>query len=712
MKNMRCLSLLLLSSMLLNTACATTTYPQKKSYAQPEALIVKETQKNSLQLTANLLSKYHYRAQTQHEQLLDEISASVIDDYLHALDYSRIIFLQSDIEEFAHFRQSLRQNTRTGDLSAAITIFERYRERNIALNHWTLERLKQPFDLNTTQTITYPRDVYENRRAPWRKTLEEVHDFQEKRLTDELIRLVMSGRSEEKAVEMLVKRYQSVEKRLNQMTSDDVFDMYMNTIANNFDPHTNYLSPDNSEDFDINMSLALEGIGATLSYKDDKITIRELLPGGPAYKSGKLKINDQIIAVAQGKDGEMEDIVGMRLDKAVRLIRGKKGTLVRLLIEPANAAANLHEVTIERDRVKLEDQAAQAFVETLSENGTETKIGVIRLPSFYMDFQGAREGEKEYRSTSRDVERLLKELKAENVSAIIIDLRNDGGGSLYEAIRTVGLFIDQGPVVMVSDINGNVNVEKDKDAGAIYDGPLAVMINSASASASEIFAAAIQDYKRGLIIGTNSFGKGTVQTIIDLNRFVPDTAPKLGEVKFTIAMFHRINGSSTQKKGVQPDIAFPTIRALEEMGESKNPHSLDWKAIPPADYVLYNNITDREIATLQQNHESRMLSLPVLNRFTDYIKRLGAENERNVWSLNVDVRRQQYDAWKKYTETYEYDQQDAIPPLNADAKRKKDVAERNAVADEEDKERFIPDIELYEALHVLKDFTQLRHSSH
>ncbi len=684
-------------------------FVQAADYSRPAPLVVSEKQKRAFQLASNLLSKHHYR-----RQVLDDISSSVIDDYLRALDYSHMYFLQSDVDSFSRYRDTLEHATRNGDLSAAMTIYKCYRERARALGEWSLERLGQPFDLSGEDVIVVPDYLDREEKIPWKKTLDEVHAYQERRLQDALIGLMMTGRTQKKALAVLTKRYESRIKRLNQMTSDDAFDVYMNVIAANFDPHSNYLSLRHTEDFDINMRLSLEGIGATLGYEEEQIVIRELVPGGPAYKSGKLHIKDSIIGVAQGKDGEMQDVVGMRLDKAVRLIRGKKGSYVRLLIEPVNAAEGVREITLRRDEVKLEEQAAHSYLETVEHSGKTEKIGVIRLPSFYMDFAAARKGKKDYRSTSRDVAVLLEKLEKENVSGIVLDLRGDGGGSLYEAIQTVGLFIDKGPVVMVSRRDSEVRVEKDEVAGVLYNGPLAVLIDHNSASASEIFAAAIQDYRRGIIIGTNSYGKGTVQTLIDLNRFAAKTTPPLGEVKFTIAMFHRVTGGSTQKKGVTPDIALPAVQTSDKVGERRQLHALPWKRIPsaehvPSEHLPYRQVSEAEIDKLQRLHRARMNALPALERYEDYLERVAQENKRRIWSLNLETRKAHYDAWKSYSDRYKQLQQDEIPPLQADKKRKADIERRNAVAEtEEDKESFVPDVGLYEALNILYDHLQSR----
>lgn len=662
-------------------------------------LAVSDKYQKAFLLSLKLLDEHHYQ-----ETQLDGLSADVFDDYLNALDPVHTYFLQSDIDEFSVSRDHFLMPIDAQRIRIAFDMFERYRKRADAMNRWTLLRLNQPFDLNTDKEVYIPPYHQENKRE-WPKSLEEATEYQEARLTDQIIRQILSGKSEEDAIETLTKRYKSANKRLGQTTSDDVFDIFLNVITTRFDPHTNYLSPRVSEDFDINMRLSLEGIGAVLGVDDEKVTIRELTPGGPAAKSGKLHIRDQIIGVGQDEDGEMVDIVGWRLDKAVKLIRGKKGSLVRLLIEPVKNSGATKEVVLKREEIKLEDQGARAYVEEVEDQGIKKRIGVIRLPSFYMDFNAAQLGKKDFRSTSKDVERLLLDLQDDGVDGIIVDLRGNGGGSLYEAVQTVGLFIDQGPVVAVSNTDGSVREEVDETPGATYEGPLAVMIDHYSASASEIFAAAIQDYQRGIIIGSNTFGKGTVQTMIDLNRFVPKNSAALGKLKFTIAMFHRVNGDSTQLKGVAPDIEMPEGLGLDVVGEQAEKHAMKWKRVRPSKFTPAGNITPEVLAEVQGRHIERMTDDPALSRYREYVRRVTAENDKSMWSLNLSKRQQEYKDWERYSDAYEEAQRDSVPSLAADAKRKSDIEKRNEYAkDENDKEQFVPDVALYEALNIFYDF--------
>ncbi|UJF25171.1 carboxy terminal-processing peptidase [Suttonella sp. R2A3] len=693
--------------MALMLSCASATAPKDAPVIDEitptfEPLVVEERYKRALLLVAKLLEGHHYK-----NEALNGVSEDIFDDYLDTLDRAKLYFLRDDIEQFTNQRAAFLKQLGEPTLDSVFEIFDRYRQRAQAINTWTLERLQQPFDLQSEQSFYAPPFHVESTRD-WLPDLAAVHAYQEKRLTDQIIRQMLGGKSEEEAIETLTKRYTNAQKQLAQTGADDVFDIFMNVMTTRYDPHSNYLSPRSSEDFDMNMRLSLEGIGAVLSIDDEKITIRELIAGGPAAKSGKLRIRDQIIGVAQGEDGEMVDVVGWRLDKAVRLIRGEKGSLVRLLIEPANNSGAPKEISLIREEVKLEDQSAQAYVEEVTRDGKTQRIGVIRLPSFYMDFSAAQAGKKQYRSTSRDVKALLEELKADDVAGIVLDLRGNGGGSLYEAVHTVGLFIDQGPVVMVSNRRDSPREEVDDVPGAVYDGPLAVMVDHYSASASEIFAGAIQDYKRGLVIGSNSFGKGTVQTMVDLNEFVPQGQSELGKLKFTVAMFHRVTGDSTQLKGVAPDIIMPEGLGLDVVGEQAENHALPWKQIDASDYQAAQSIEKNTIAQLKEAHLARMHTDPALLRYQAFIKRVTEDNNREQWSLNLAERQATFKDWEDYRDEYELAQREALPALASDAKRLSDIEERNQYVDKEaDKEHFVPDVALFEALNVLYDYLTL-----
>ena len=516
-----------------------------------------------------LLKRHHY----SKPPLNDARSAIIYDSYLKLLDPSRSYFLASDIAEFDKWKYQFDDFLKSGDLNPGFIIYKRYLDRVKSRLDFALAELKKgpdSLDFSARETLQIDR-----KDAPWLKTEAELNDLWRKRIKDEVLRLKIAGKEPAKIQELLTKRYKNQLSRLDQTRSEDIFQAYINTFAMSYDPHTNYLSPDNAENFDINMSLSLEGIGAVLQSDNDQVKIVRLVPAGPADKTKQVAPADKIIGVAQG-DKEMVDVIGWRLDEVVKLIRGPKGSVVRLEVIPASNAPNDQTskvVSITREAVKLEEQAAKKSILNLKQDGKDYKLGVIEIPAFYLDFKAFRAGDPNYKSTTRDVKKLLTELQKEKVDGVIIDLRNNGGGSLQEATELTSLFIDKGPTVLVRNADGKVDVLEDENPGAFYKGPMALLVNRLSASASEIFAGAMQDYHRALIIGGQTFGKGTVQTIQPLNH---------GELKLTLAKFYRVSGQSTQHQGVLPDVAFPSIIDTKEIGESALPEAMPWDTIRPA----------------------------------------------------------------------------------------------------------------------------------
>ena len=516
-----------------------------------------------------LLKRHHY----SKPPLDDARSAIIYDSYLKLLDPSRSYFLASDIAEFDKWKFQFDDFLKSGDLNPGFIIYKRYLDRVKSRLDFALAELNKgvdSLDFNAKETLEIDR-----KDAPWLKTEAELNNLWRKRIKDEVLRLKIAGKEPAKIQELLTKRYKNQLSRLDQTRSEDIFQAYINTFAMSYDPHTNYLSPDNAENFDINMSLSLEGIGAVLQSDNDQVKIVRLVPAGPADKTKQVAPADKIIGVAQG-DKEMVDVIGWRLDEVVKLIRGPKGSVVRLEVIPASNAPNDQTskiVSITREAVKLEEQAAKKSILNLKQDGKNYKLGVIEIPAFYLDFKAFRAGDPNYKSTTRDVKKLLTELQKEKVDGVIIDLRNNGGGSLQEATELTSLFIDKGPTVLVRNADGKVDVLEDENPGAFYKGPMALLVNRLSASASEIFAGAMQDYHRALIIGGQTFGKGTVQTIQPLNH---------GELKLTLAKFYRVSGQSTQHQGVLPDVAFPSIIDTKEIGESALPEAMPWDTIRPA----------------------------------------------------------------------------------------------------------------------------------
>ena len=516
-----------------------------------------------------LLKRHHY----SKPPLDDARSVIIYDSYLKLLDPSRSYFLASDIAEFDKWKTQFDDLLKSGDLNPGFTIYKRYLDRVKSRLDFALAELNKgvdSFDFTAKETLQIDR-----KDAAWLKTEAELNDLWRKRIKDEVLRLKIAGKEPAKIQELLTKRYKNQLSRLDQTRSEDIFQTYINTFAMSYDPHTNYLSPDNAENFDINMSLSLEGIGAVLQSDNDQVKVVRLVPAGPADKTKQVAPADKIIGVAQA-DGDMVDVIGWRLDEVVKLIRGPKGSVVRLEVIPASNAPNDQTskiVSITREAVKLEEQAAKKSILNLKQDGKNYKLGVIEIPAFYLDFKAFRAGDPNYKSTTRDVKKLLTELQKEKVDGVIIDLRNNGGGSLQEATELTSLFIDKGPTVLVRNADGKVDVLEDENPGAFYKGPMALLVNRLSASASEIFAGAMQDYHRALIIGGQTFGKGTVQTIQPLNH---------GELKLTLAKFYRVSGQSTQHQGVLPDVAFPSLIDTKEIGESALPEAMPWDTIRPA----------------------------------------------------------------------------------------------------------------------------------
>jgi carboxyl-terminal processing protease len=575
-----------------------------------------------------LLKRHHYNK----PPLNDERSEKIYQGYLKMLDPSRSYFTAGDIAEFDQWRTRFDDLLKNGDLQPGFTIYKRHLERLQSRLQFTLNMLEQgvdKIDLNTDDDLLIDRE-----NAPWVKDLAELDDLWRKRVTDEVLRLKIAGKEPKAIQELLTKRYKNQLARLKQTRGEDVFQAYINAFAMSYDPHTTYLSPDNAENFDINMSLSLEGIGAVLQSDNEHVKVVRLVPAGPAEKSKQIAPADKIVGVAQGSK-EMVDVIGWRLDEVVKLIRGPKGSQVRLEVIPASNAPNDQTskvVSITREAVKLEEQAAKKSILHLKHDERDYKLGVIEIPAFYLDFKAFRAGDPEYKSTTRDVKRLLAELEQEKVDGVVIDLRNNGGGSLQEATELTGLFIDQGPTVLVRNSDGRVDVLADENSGIYYKGPMAVLVNRLSASASEIFAGAMQDYHRALILGGQTFGKGTVQTIQPLNH---------GELKLTLAKFYRVSGQSTQHQGVIPDIQYPDIMDNSEIGESALPEALPWDSIKPAIKPELDPIKPF-LGELQKRYEQRSAQNADFTFARERLQLSQKLMEENTVSLNETKRRAQH----------------------------------------------------------------------
>ncbi|MBS9778189.1 MAG: carboxy terminal-processing peptidase [Gammaproteobacteria bacterium] len=581
-----------------------------------------------IRLLNAFLTSHHY----QSAALDDEKSKEILHKYIDYLDYGKFLFTKQDVSYFERYQTILDDMVRKGDLSAVFQMYDIALERRTAQFEWMIKRLQSPFSEESQETFQFDRD-----KVSWANSDDELKQRWEKKITNEWITFRLSKQSNEKAIDVLTKRYKNRLKRIKKAKSDDIFQLFANAVTSVYDPHTSYFSPRTGENFDINMSLSLEGIGAQLSLEDEIITITELIAGGPAIKSGKLSANDKILGVAQGFDGDIVDVVGWRLDEAVELIRGKRGTIVRLQIQKGNSD-EIVEITLTRDKIKLEESAAKSKIKSFEQDGKVYKIGVIELPSFYIDFAAANKGEKDYRSTTRDVKKLIQQLEKEKIDGLVIDLRNNGGGSLVEAVSLTGLFIDTGPVVQVHRLGARPEVHADEDDEITYMGPLGVIINENSASASEIFAGAIKDYGRGVILGSPTYGKGTVQSIVDLSRFLPGIKDKVGQLKMTIAMFYRINGSSTQLKGVVPDIYIPNKENSAEGGEREQEHALDWKKIGELQHQKFGFVGKQVLERLQQDYDSFTSESPLFKNLVDLLKWQKIEEDNTIVSLSLKKR--------------------------------------------------------------------------
>ncbi|WP_291994749.1 carboxy terminal-processing peptidase [Candidatus Accumulibacter sp. ACC003] len=592
-------------------------------------------QSKAARLSAELLTRYHYRA----VPLDDALSEKIAERYLKLLDSEKLFFVQGDIDQLKVARTKFDDAIYAENLGLPFAVFNLYTRRVFERFTYARSLLAGGFDFSEKERYDYGRE-----KAAWAKSGKEINELWRARVKNDWLRLKLAGRDDKSIVETLDKRYENSLQRVGRTKSEDAFQLFMNAYATAIEPHTDYMGPRAAEEFEIAMRLSLVGIGAVLTQKDDYTVIRELVPGGPAQLSEQLKPGDRIVGVAQGKKGAMTDIVGWRMDDAVALIRGESDSVVVLDILPVDGGPDgKHKVvSITRKKITLEQQAAKKSVISVADGKTTQRIGVISLPTFYADFEARGRGAADYKSATRDVARLLDELKADKVDGVLVDLRNNGGGSLAEAVELSGLFIGAGPVVQQRDAKGGVTVARAADAVLAWNGPLAVLINRRSASASEIFAAAIQDYGRGLVIGERSFGKGTVQTMVNLNRFVKDKTPELGELKMTIAQFFRVTGGTTQLRGVEPDISLPSFADEDNSGESSLENALPWVKIPATDYARQGN-PKALVPALKMRHEARVKFMQDYQFLKEDVAELGRLRKRNSISLNEAERRQERD---------------------------------------------------------------------
>jgi len=626
-----------------------------------------------------LMQRYHYKPVAVD----DELSEQIFDRYLETLDPEKSFFLASDIEEFSKFRYKLDDALRNEKLSPVFNIFKRFRTRMDERALVAQGLLKREFDFSIDENYTFNRED-----AQWPGSIEAMDELWRKRVKNDILNLRLAEQSNDELVETLQKRYVRMATRVSQYSANDIFQFFINAYTQSVEPHTSYFSPRSSENFSINMSLSLEGIGTALQTENEYTVIRRIIAGGPAALSEQVSVDDRIVGVGNGENEEIVDIVSWPLDDVVDLIRGPKGSIVRLKILPVSAPTGTPPkiITLVRDKIKLEEQAAKSSVVEVPTGERTRRIGVIDLPTFYLDSAALAEGQSDYRSTTRDVQRLIEKLTSTDggVEGIIIDLRGNGGGSLVEATQMTGIFIKDGPIVQIREASGEVSAQEDDDPTVAYDGPLAVLVDRNSASASEIFAAAIQDYGRGVVLGEPTFGKGTVQSVVPL-----DQEGKLGQLKITIAQFFRVNGEGTQHRGVVPDVLFPTSLDSVAQGERGLDNALSWAEVNADKYDKWSE-REPDYTKLQAQHESRYQANNWFNVLIEELETQRVDRAQQQISLVETVRQQQN--LERGT-----DREERLQLF-----RKAFGASRNDT-NNEDNEADIPDIILEEAANVLLD---------
>ncbi|MBK9511033.1 MAG: carboxy terminal-processing peptidase [Cytophagaceae bacterium] len=632
------------------------TEAPKYSYADLEPTA---SQTKVQAFVTQFLNNYHY----SKFSIDDSLSAKVWKSFIDNVDGSRAYFTVDEIKDFEKYQYKIDEALLSGDVDAPFEVFNLYRKKYKERHAYIKNLLSKPLDFTTNDTYEVNRS-----KSPWAKSEAELDKVWDKIILSQALSLKLGGSTDSAIVATMNKRYDMYETRVLKWRSEDVFQTFVNSFTETIDPHTSYMIPSTAAQFNIEMSQSLEGIGATLQNEGDYVMIKEIIPGGPLFKSGQGNKNDYIVAVAQGDDGDYQDIIGWLTDDAVKLIRGKKGTIVRLklLASDAPAGSEPRILRLEREKIKLEEAVAQSKIIDVKHDKKDFKIGMIEIPMFYRDFEDARKG-GDFQSTTKDVKKFLLEFKEKGVDGVLIDLRNNGGGSLTEAINLSGLFISEGPVVQRRSSRQKVDVEYDTDKELVYSGPLMILQNRFSASASEIFAGAIQDYKRGIIVGERSYGKGTVQQLVDLDQFLNsprnasrnnnrgsvagngnvamgvgfENKERYGQLKLTTEKFYRITGNSTQLKGVEPDIALPSPFDPDEMGESSQPTALPYDQVELAEFEKQGNINDKLINKLNSKFQSRLKSDQDLKDLVSDLDEYKILKEKNEYSLNYEIRKKE-----------------------------------------------------------------------
>lgn len=642
-----------------------------------------------------LINSHHYRK----KPIDNTLSSSMFDIYLENLDPNRSFFLDEDIQKFLKYRYKLDDALLASDLEPAFVIFKIYRKRVKDRVNYAISELKNEFDFEIDEDYMFDR-----RELPWANNIEELNEIWRKRVKNDMLNLLLTGKEKTEIKDTLKKRYQRIYTSTFQLNSNDIFQSFVNAYTTSIEPHTSYFSPRSSENFDISMRLSLEGIGAVLRNENDYTLIHKVVPGGPADLSKKLHGKDKIIGVGQGDNGEIIDVIGWRLDDVVELIRGPKGTVLRLEIIPGKSGTDdlSKVITLTRNKIKLEESASKSSVIDLPD--LNKKIGVIDIPTFYVDFAAQAKGDPDFRSTSKDVRALITNLNKEGVEGIIIDLRANGGGSLSESLALTGLFIEEGPVVQTKDSSGKIDINNDPDPSLFYAGPLAVLVDRNSASASEIFAGAIQDYQRGIIIGEPTFGKGTVQNIIDLNHFVKNPEEEHGKLKTTIAQFFRVSGGSNQNKGVIPDIIFPTAIDIEDYGERSLENALPWDQVRSANYIKVTSPTNY-YDKVRSLHEQRVGSDRSFKLLLEQLELVKESNDKKTISLMESKRKAERE--KLLDMRHELENELRIVQGLEPLPRRDDTLEIDELDDEEEKPL---DILLQETARIFRDLIQIADS--
>ena len=652
----------LYSILLLALLCSAFTALAEIPLVNDAELAPADKHIQATKLITHLIDKYHYK----NKKLDDELSAAILERYLETLDPGKSYFLAEDISRFQIYRDKLDDALKNAELAPAYEIFKVYRKRVDERISYAIKLLAQNFTFDKDEDF-----IFDRAKLPWPATAAAMDDLWRQRVENDILSLRLSGKESTDYKDTLRKRYERMRTSTYQLDANDVFQIFINSYTTAIEPHTAYFSPRTSENFDISMRLSLEGIGAVLSSDNDYTVIQHIIPGGPADISKQLHDEDRIVGVGQGAAGKIIDVIGWRLDDVVDLIRGPKDTVLRLEILPKDSGPQGASkfITLTRNKIKLEEQAAKSSIIDVP-GGSNKRVGVITLPTFYIDFAAQAKGDKDYKSTTRDVKKLLTDLHKENIEGLVIDLRGNGGGSLSEALELTGLFIKEGPVVQTRDASGKVDIDNDPDPSITYAGPLALLVDRNSASAAEIFAGAIQDYDRGIIIGEPTFGKGTVQNVVDLNQFLRDSGEDLGKLKTTIAQFFRVTGSSNQFKGVIPDITFPTARNMEKYGERSLDNALPWSQVEPAKYVKANLPFDNFYPVVKDKYEQRIKTEKAFNLLIQELDLVEKANERKSVSLLESKRKSEQDKLIQTKRALENEIRatQGLPPLTADAK--------------------------------------------